>query len=62
MGRCSDKSHKLAALYEVYARMEGCFYIDAGEFAQMNNIDYMHLDADSHKKLAKKNSRYIKIS
>ena len=62
MGRCSDKSHKLAALYEVHARMEGCFYIDAGEFAQMNNIDYMHLDADSHKKLAKKIADILKLA
>lgn len=52
MGVCSEKSSKLAKLYEMHAKNEGCYYINAGEFCKMNGIDYMHLDAESHKNLA----------
>lgn len=62
MGRCSDKSYKLAKLYEIHAGVEGCYYINAGECSKMNEIDYMHLDAESHNNLAKKISDIIKTA
>lgn len=60
MGICSNKSYELAKLYEIHAKDEGCYYLNAGEFSKMNDIDYMHLDAESHKKLAQKIAEVIK--
>lgn len=60
MGICSDKSHELARLYEIHAKSEGCYYLNAGDCSSMNDIDYMHLDAESHKKLALRISDIIK--
>ena len=58
----SDKSYKLAKLYEIHAGVEGCYYINAGECSKMNEIDYMHLDAESHNNLAKKIADIIKTA
>lgn len=52
MGRCSEKSRCLAEEYRICAKEYDCDYLDAGLFVRMNHIDYMHLDADSHEKLA----------
>lgn len=60
MGRCSEKSYKLAKLYEAHAKEEGCYYLNAGDFCNMNDIDYMHLNAESHMKLAEKICEIIK--
>lgn len=52
MGKCSDKSHELAHYYQMMAQEQGCLFLDAGETVTMNTIDYMHLDAGSHTRLA----------
>ena len=62
MGVCSDKSYELAKLYEIHAKAEGCHYLNAGEFSKMNTIDYMHLDGESHNKLANKIAEVIKMN
>ncbi len=53
MGVCSDRSYGLAKYYEERAKEFGCKFLDAGKIVTMNKIDYMHLDAESHKRLAK---------
>lgn len=52
--KCIEKSRLLAPLYEEIANRLGCRFLDAGaiEGIQMNTIDYMHLTADSHRRLA----------
>lgn len=55
MGKgCVEKSVKLASVYEVVASRLGCHYLDAGSIdgIEMSNKDFMHLTADSHRKLA----------
>ena len=52
MGICSEKSERLAEEYRVCAEEHGCEFLDAGPVVRMNRIDYMHLDAESHKRLA----------
>ncbi len=52
--KCIEKSRLLAPLYKDIADRLGCRFLDAGsiEGVQMNTIDYMHLTADSHRRLA----------
>lgn len=52
MGICSSRSRELAKYYRQMAEETGCAFLDAGEIVAMNRIDYMHLDADSHERLA----------
>ncbi len=39
---------KLRPLYENIARIHGCHYIDASLYAQPNEADYLHMDAQGH--------------
>lgn len=48
MGRCSKKSECLAEEYQKCAEENRCDYLDAAPFCTMNEIDFMHLDAQSH--------------
>ncbi len=52
MGICVEKSRGLAAEFKVCAELSGCDFLDAAPFVSMNTIDYMHLDAESHDRLA----------
>lgn len=50
---CAEKSRNLAALYEDLAKRLGCCFLDAGTLGlNMHPNDYMHLDKESHRKLA----------
>lgn len=60
MGVCSEKSRGLAKEFEASAKMLGCDFLDAAPYVKMNRIDYMHLDADSHGRLAKKIEEIIR--
>lgn len=52
MGICSDKSYALAKEYELIAKENDCYFLDAAKYVKMNDIDYMHFDEKSHKNLA----------
>ena len=52
MGKCSEKSQELAWEYRRIAEELQVDFLDAGEVVRMNTMDYMHLDAESHKRLA----------
>jgi len=52
MGVCSDKSYELKGTYKLCADDCKCEFLDAGLYVSMNKIDYMHLDKESHKRLA----------
>ncbi|EIC94928.1 GDSL-like lipase/acylhydrolase family protein [Lachnoanaerobaculum saburreum F0468] len=60
MGRCSDKSYKLSMEYKFVADELKVGFFDAAPYVVMNDIDFMHLTADSHIALAKKVSEIIK--
>lgn len=60
MGTCSEKSRGLAKEFETSAKLLGCDFLDAALWVKMNRIDYMHLDADSHGRLAKKIEEIIR--
>lgn len=47
-----EKSKKLAALMEKEARMLGCAYLDAAIVAEPSRTDRLHMEADSHERLA----------
>lgn len=52
---CAEKSRELAFYYERTAQLIGCHFLDAGQIPgmHMHPNDFMHLDADSHARLAK---------
>lgn len=52
MGPCSKKSEMLAAEYELWAKEDGCDFLDAAPFTNMNHYDYMHMDIPSHARMA----------
>ena len=52
MGVCSDKSYEMKGAYKLCADDCKCEFLDAGLYVSMNKIDYMHLDKESHKRLA----------
>lgn len=60
MGKCSEKSEKLAKELQLCAETFGCSFLDTSEFVTMNNIDFMHLDEESHGKLAQRLAEIIK--
>lgn len=62
MGKgCSLKSRELAKYYKEICDMLGINFIDADELDLINNKkDFMHLDAQSHRKLAEYLCKYIK--
>ncbi len=63
MGRgCSEKSEKLAEYYAACAEELGCDFLDAGHYVKMNQIDFMHWDAESHRRLAGKLAEFFKES
>lgn len=60
MGVCAEKSRKLAAEFALCAEQFGCDFLDAALFVKMNTIDYMHLDAPSHERLAEELAKLIR--
>ena len=60
MGICSDKSYLIAKEYSLVAKELNVKFLDAAPIVEMNKIDFMHLTADSHIKLAEKVSEIIK--
>ena len=60
MGVCSDKSYEIAKEYELIAKELGVGFFDSSKCVEMNDIDFMHLTADSHIALAKEVSVIIK--
>lgn len=53
MGKnCSEKSEELSNHLAVLLKESTIHFADAGEHVSMNEIDYMHLDADGHRKMA----------
>lgn len=59
MGICSEKSRRLADEYERVALENGCDFLDAAPYVRMNTIDYMHLDAESHGRLAEAVAAFV---
>lgn len=59
--KCIERSRELAPLYQEIAERLGHHFLDAQavEGVEMNNIDYMHLTAESHRHLAQKLAEVI---
>ncbi|MDQ1914796.1 SGNH/GDSL hydrolase family protein [Paenibacillus sp. GD4] len=49
---CSEKSEGLSSHLAVLLEGSGIHYADARDQVVMNEIDYMHLDAEGHRKMA----------
>lgn len=60
MGICSEKSEKLAKLYQECAKECGCHFFDAASCVQMNSVDYMHLDEEGHSVLGNRLAEELK--
>lgn len=58
---CIEKSRELCKYYQEVASRQGIRFLDAGKIpgALMNDIDFMHLTASSHEKLAVELSRFF---
>lgn len=57
---CAEKSRKLAPYYEDVAKRLGCHFLDAGTLGlKMHPGDHMHLDKESHERLAGKLAQLI---
>jgi len=54
------KSKELAALYYDVAKKHDCYYMNAAVYAEANEADGLHLDAENHAKLAEAVSVKIK--
>ena len=52
MGICVEKSRALAPLYERAAAERGCAFVDLAPAVSMNHVDYMHMDPESHARVA----------
>ena len=46
------QSHMLSPLYRDIAKEQGCYFLDAGKYAEAAPADGLHLTAESHIKLA----------
>ena len=60
MGICAERSRGLAAEFRICAELLGCDFLDAAPYVSMNTIDYMHLDRESHGRLAEKLAEIIR--
>lgn len=60
MGVCSKKSEMLAAEYALWAEADGCDFLDAAQYTKMNQYDFMHMDIESHRRLAEKFAEILK--
>ena len=49
---CTEKSRALAQYYRRVADQTGCEFMDAEGIAEFNKVDYMHLTANGHRRLA----------
>ena len=49
---CTEKSRALAQYYRRVADQTGCKFMDAEGIAEFNKVDYMHLTANGHRRLA----------
>lgn len=49
---CDIKSKDLAKNLRGLLRLQDILYLDTQDYVEMNNIDFMHLDKENHKKLA----------
>ena len=54
MGPCSKKSEQLAKEYKLWADEDGFDFLDAAPLTKMNRYDFMHMDRESHARLADK--------
>lgn len=48
-----EKSRALPAAFEQTAKVFGCDYMDCNPYVTPNTVDFMHLDSESHARLAK---------
>ena len=56
----TKKAKALIPLYANLAKEKGCFFLDVAREIDVSNIDGMHLDKESHKKLAQLITEKIK--
>ena len=57
---CVEKSQALPALMMKCAQMNNCEFMDCNDYSKVNEIDYMHLDAESHKVFGKAVAEKVK--
>lgn len=50
---CSQKTHLLPELYQEMAQTNGYSFLNGGDFAEMRDLDGMHMDAANHAKLGR---------
>lgn len=60
MGKCSEKSYALARLYKEAAHLYGCHFFDIAACTSVSTHDYMHLDEESHLRLAEEMEKRIR--
>ncbi len=46
--KCVEKSRELPGLMKQCAEMNKCEFMDCNDYTKVNEVDYMHLDAESH--------------
>ncbi len=60
MGVCSKKSEELSKEYKKCAEENKCDFLDAAPFCTMNQLDFMHLDAESHDRLSEEIEKIVR--
>ncbi len=46
--KCVEKSRELPTLMMQCAKLNNCEFMDCNDYTKVNEIDYMHLDSESH--------------
>jgi lysophospholipase L1-like esterase len=54
------KGNELRILYEELSNLHGCYFLDAHEILKVDEVEGVHLSAESHSKLGKKIAEVIK--
>ncbi|MFO7928147.1 MAG: SGNH/GDSL hydrolase family protein [Candidatus Humimicrobiaceae bacterium] len=55
-----EKSKKLSQEYRKVAGLKGCHFLDVGKIIKPSDIDGVHYDLESHKRLGQEIARFIK--
>lgn len=57
--KCSEKSCELSKFYKEVAKVLECDFMDAKDYADVNTVDYMHINEKGHKELGMAIAKYL---
>ncbi|NCE64592.1 lipolytic enzyme, G-D-S-L [Pseudoflavonifractor sp. 524-17] len=58
---CVEKSWELPALMEACAKLNQCAFLDCNDCCTVNQVDFMHLDLDSHRRFGERMAEKVQM-